>query len=73
MDQNPVSKISGLQPRLLKMRVTVVPARVMTAAKRPGMDGIGEVLDLGGGEVPFLRLLDSRQLDALAGRARDEP
>ena len=40
---------------------------------KPWTDGIGEVLDLGGGEGPFLRLLDSRQLDALAGRPGDEP
>jgi hypothetical protein len=30
-------------------------------------------MDLGGGEVPLLGLLDSRKPDALARRARDEP
>jgi hypothetical protein len=38
-----------------------------------GVDAVGEVCDLGGGEEPFLRVLDLGQVDVTTWGAGDEP
>jgi hypothetical protein len=38
----------------------------------PGIDGVGEVPDLGGGEVPLFGWFDLGQFDGLTRRTRNE-